>query len=156
MQHNINNATYSWQNPKTTAAVHYFHCNSHHHFHYHHFHYHCKMHLYPLKILLDIFFVVINPLSVSAKFCLLFTGIHFSLDLFQAFRFLCPVKGLRISLRLSNTLQMFSLYFIFASIVIYTSLLTLTCLYLCTLPYLHLLAYTYVHLLIHPYVLFII
>ena len=32
-----------------------------------------------------------DPLSVSAKFCLLFTSI-FSLALFQAFRFLHPVK----------------------------------------------------------------
>ena len=47
-----------WQNPKITAAVHYFHYNSHHHYHYYHFHYHCKMHLYRLKILLTILFIV--------------------------------------------------------------------------------------------------
>ena len=33
-----------------------------------------------------------NALSVSAKFCLLLTGLYFSLGLFQAFRFLCPGK----------------------------------------------------------------
>ena len=48
-----------WQNPKITATVHYFHYNSHHHYHYYHFHYHCKMHLYRLKILLTILFIVI-------------------------------------------------------------------------------------------------
>ena len=48
-----------WQNPKITATVHYFHYNSHHHYHYYHFHYHCKMHLYHLKILLTILFIVI-------------------------------------------------------------------------------------------------
>ena len=47
-----------WQNPKTTAAVHYFHYNYHHH-HYHYFHYNWKMHLYRLKILLTILFTVI-------------------------------------------------------------------------------------------------
>ena len=41
-------------------------------------------------------------LSVSTKFWLLFTGIHFSLVLFQAFRFLHPAKGLRIRLRPSD------------------------------------------------------
>ena len=43
-----------WQSPKITAAVHYFHYNSHQHHHYHHFHYHWKMHLYRLKTLLTI------------------------------------------------------------------------------------------------------
>ena len=52
-------------------------------------------------------------MSVSAKFYLLFTGIYFSLVLFQAFRFLHPVKGLRIRLQLSDIFQMFSLYLYF-------------------------------------------
>ena len=43
-----------WQNPEITAAVHYFHYNSHLHYHYRHFHYHCKMHLYCLRILLTV------------------------------------------------------------------------------------------------------
>ena len=41
----------NWQNPPVTAAVYYFHYNSHH---YYHSHYHCTMHLYCLKILLTI------------------------------------------------------------------------------------------------------
>ena len=48
-----------WQNPKITAAVHCFHYNSHHHYNYHHFHYHWKLHLYFLKTLLTIHFIVI-------------------------------------------------------------------------------------------------
>ena len=56
------------------------------------------------------------------------TGIYFTLVLFQAFRFLRPVKGPRIRLRI---LQF-------------------------TLPYLHLLAYAYLHVLIYACVLFII
>ena len=79
-----------WQNPKITAAVHYFNYNSHRHYHYHHFHYHWKMHLHCLKILLTILFIVVWSLSVSI--CFLFTGIHFSLVLFQAFRFFTPSK----------------------------------------------------------------
>ena len=47
-----------WQNPKATTTVHYFHYNSPHH-HYYHFHYYRKMHLYRLKILLIILFIVI-------------------------------------------------------------------------------------------------
>ena len=43
-----------WQNLQITAAVHYFHYNSHHHYHYHHFHYHWKMQLYYLRILITI------------------------------------------------------------------------------------------------------
>ena len=64
-----------WQNPYITTADHYFYYNSHHHYHYHCFHYHCKMQLYRLKVLIT------TPLyrnmipSVSAKFCLLFTGL---------------------------------------------------------------------------------
>ena len=64
------------------AAVHHFHYISHRHYH---FHYHCKIHLCCLKILLTAH--------------LFFTGIYFSLVLFQALRFLHPIKGLRIRLR---------------------------------------------------------
>ena len=53
---------------------------------------------------------------------LLFTSIYFSIVLFQAFRFLRPVKGLRISLRPSGIFDMFSLYLLLTSIVNYTSL----------------------------------
>ena len=55
------------------------------------------MHHYSLKIF-GRSSLLYDPLSVSAKFCLLFTGIHFYLA-FQAFRFLGPVKGLTIRLR---------------------------------------------------------
>ena len=47
------------RNPKINATVHYFHYNPHHHYRYYHFYYHCKMHLYRLKILLTILFIVI-------------------------------------------------------------------------------------------------
>ena len=47
-----------WQNPKITAAVHYFNYNSHRHYYYYHFHYHWKMNLYCLKIILTILFIV--------------------------------------------------------------------------------------------------
>ena len=68
----------------------YFHYNSHSHYQHHHFHYHCKMRLYHLRIPLFI--------RILAKFCLLSSSIYFSLQLFQVFRFLRPVKGLRIRL----------------------------------------------------------
>ena len=126
-----------WQNPKITATVHYFHFNSHCHYHYHHFHYHWKMHLYHLKILLTILFIVIwSPICFNLSS---FTSTYFSLVLFQAFHFLCPVKGLRISLQPSDILDVF-LYLLFLSIVISTSL--------------HSPVYTYLHLLIHTCVLF--
>ena len=84
-----------WQNPLVADAVHYFHENSHHHYD---FYYYCKKHLYRPKIY-----------PVSAKFCLLFPGIYVYLA-FQAFRFVHPVKGLRIRLQPPDIFQMFSLY----------------------------------------------
>ena len=117
-----------------TAAVHYFHYNSHRHYHYHHFHYHWKMHFYRLKILLTIlFFVIWSPICFNLFSV---TCMYFSLVLFQAFCFLHPVKGLRISLRILVydkckimkwkyiCLIWFDLilYFLFTSIVIYSSL----------------------------------
>ena len=123
-----------WQNPKITAAVHYFHYNSHHHYHYHHFHYHWKMHFDHLKILLTILFRVIWSPVVSIIFCLLFTGIYFSLVLFLAFRFVHPVKRLRISLQPSDMFKILSLY---PFIYIYS--------------YLHFLIYTHLLILIYTY-----
>ena len=56
--------------------------------------------LYHPKILLTIpFYLQYDPLSVSAKFCFLLTGLYFSPVLFQALWFLRPLKGLRIRLR---------------------------------------------------------
>ena len=84
---------------KITTTAHYFHYNSHHHYHYYHFHYHCKMHLYRLKILLTILFIVIwSPvcfnwiLSSFYRYVFFFYYIIF-------FVFLHPVKRVRISLR---------------------------------------------------------
>ena len=101
------------------------------------------MHLYCLKILLTIPLCNIIPCLFQLN---LFTGIYFSPVLFQAFRFLRPVKGLRIRLRPSGIFQMFSLY-----LRLHLQLFTYF-----TLPYLHLLAYTYLHLLIYTCVLFIL
>ena len=59
-----------------------------------------EMHFYRLRMLLTIPLVLqYDPLSVSAKFCLLSSGMYFSLVLFQAFRFLRQVRGLRTCLR---------------------------------------------------------
>ena len=129
MQHNIK----TQQVIQITAAVPYFHYNSHHHYHYLHFHYHCKMHPCRLRILLTICLLQYNLLSVSAKFGLLSSGIYFSLVLLQGFRFLRPVKGLRTRLRPPDKFQIFSLY-----LHLYLQLFTLTCSYLVTLSYLYL------------------
>ena len=51
--------------------------------------YHCNFHLYRLRILSTI------PLDCN----IISFGMYFSLVLFRAFRFLHPVKGLRIRLR---------------------------------------------------------
>ena len=67
------------------AAVHHFHYISHHHYH---FHYHNKIHLCCLKILLTVHL-----------FNMIFYWHIFSLVLFQALRFLHPIKGLRFRLR---------------------------------------------------------
>ena len=81
-----------WQNPKITAAVHCFHYNSHHHYHYYHFHYHCKMHLYHLKILLTILFIVKWSRLFQQHF-VFFSLVCIFLLLYYTFPFLCPVKG---------------------------------------------------------------
>ena len=92
-----------WQNPKITATVHYFHYNSHHHYHYYHFHYHCKMHLYRLKILLTIVFIAYNmiPCLFQLNF-VFFLLVCFFLLSYYTFRFLRPVKRVRISLQPSD------------------------------------------------------
>ena len=79
----------------------YFHCNSHHYYHHRHFHNSCKMHLYRLKVLLAI------PLNCNMIPCLFQLNFVFFL---QAFRFLRPVKTLRIRLRPPEKFYMFSLY----------------------------------------------
>ena len=57
-----------WQNPKITVTVQYFHYNSHHdYYHYYHFHYHCQMHLYRLKILLNIFLIKLQACRFIEK-----------------------------------------------------------------------------------------
>ena len=96
----------------------YLHNNSHCHYHHHHFHYHCKMHLYHLSILLPIPLDCNIIPSVSAKF--LSSVIYFYLVLFQAFRFLCPVKELRIRLWPADQFLMFSLYLYFVPLILKT------------------------------------
>ena len=87
-----------WKNSPEFAAVYYFHYNSHHHYHNH-----CKMHLYCLKVLLTSpLYCNMIPCLFKRNFVFFFAGIYFSLVLLQAFRFLRPVKGLRISLRPSD------------------------------------------------------
>ena len=54
------------------------------------------------------------------NFCLLSSGIYFSLVLFQAFRFLRPLKGLKICLRPAEKFYVFSLYLYLYLILIYT------------------------------------
>ena len=85
------------QNSKITATAHYFHYNSHHHYHYYHFHYHCKKHLYHLKILLTIPFIVIWSLVcfnwiLSSFYRYVFFFYHIIL-----FVFLRPVKESKLS-----------------------------------------------------------
>ena len=62
--------------------------------------YHCKLHLYRLRILVTIS-LDFNIISCLFELNLVFfsSGIYFSLVLFRAFRFLRPVKELRIRLR---------------------------------------------------------
>ena len=79
-----------WQNPNTTAAVHYFRYNSHRHYHYHHFHYHWKMHFYRLKVLLIVFFFVIwCPICFNLSF--LYRHVFFY-RLFPSFSLFTPSK----------------------------------------------------------------
>ena len=77
-----------WQNPPVTAAVHYF--------HHYHFHYHYKMDLYCLKIILTITRCNMIPCLFQLNFVFLLPAYIFSLVLFEAFRFLRLVKGLRV------------------------------------------------------------
>ena len=77
-----------WQNPPVTATVHYF--------HHYHFHYHYKMDLYCLKIILTITRCNMIPCLFQLNFVFLLPAYIFSLVLFEAFRFLRLVKGLRI------------------------------------------------------------
>ena len=106
----------------------YFHYNSRHDYHHHHFHYHCKMQLYRLRIILTI------PLDCCMIPCLFQLNFVFFFChmLFQAFRFLRPVKGLRIRLRLPDKFVSFDVFFIliFVSGGICTSSFTFTYLYL--------------------------
>ena len=91
-----------WQNPKITAAVHYFHYNSHHHYHYYHFHYHCKMHLYHLNILLTILFILIwSPVCFNCILSSVYQYVFFFYHIIL-FVFLYPVKGVRMSLQPSD------------------------------------------------------
>ena len=83
-----------WQNPPLTATVHYFHCNSHHHYH---FNYHCKMLLYCLKILRTIPLCNMIPCLFQLNFILFLSSCIFSS--FFPRRFLRPVKGLKIHLQ---------------------------------------------------------
>ena len=127
------------QNPYITAAVHYFHYNSHHHYHDHHFHYHCEMHLCRLRILLTI------PLDCNMITCLFqlkfvlkffFRHIFFS-SLIPSFSFIAPSK---------KTQNLFT--------TIRQILDILFCTYIYVYTYLHLLAYNYLHFLIYTYVIF--
>ena len=90
-----------WKNPKTTATIHYFYYNSHHHYHYYHFYCHCKMHLYRLKILLTILFIV-KWSSVCFNWILSYFYGYVFFFYYILFVFLRPVKGVRISLQLSD------------------------------------------------------
>ena len=88
----------------------YFHYNSYHHYHHHLFHYYCKMHLYHLRILLTILLdCKMIPCFVSAKFCLLSSGIYFSVVLFQWFSFFTPSKRTQNSLTTSKQIYTYLL-----------------------------------------------
>ena len=98
-----------WQYPPVTAAVHYFHYNSHHHYR---FHYHYKMHIYCLKILLTI--PLCNMIS-----CLLYRHIFF-FSLIPSFSFFTPSKRTQnLFTTIRNILDVLFIL-IFISIVIYT------------------------------------
>ena len=81
-----------WQTRSVTDVVHYFHYNS----HTSDFQHYCKMHLYCLKIYLTIPLCNVIPLLFQLNFIFFLTA-YVSL-VFQVFRFLRPVKGLRIRL----------------------------------------------------------
>ena len=126
---------------KITATVYYFYYNSHYHQHYYDFHYHCKMHLYHLKILLTILFIVIwSPACfnwILSSFC----RYVFFFDYIILFVFLRPVNGVSISLRtIRHILDVLfiplSYSYSYLHFLIYTHclyLFTLTDLYLCSL-----------------------
>ena len=123
-----------WQKPPVTAAVHYFHYNSHHRYRFHH---HCKIHLYWLKIILTIPLCNMIPFQFQLNFCLLFIGMYFSPVLFQAFSFFTTSKRAQNSFTTIRHIldELFILTFTFI-VTVYTSLVT--CLYLFTLTYLYL------------------
>ena len=124
-----------WQNPKITAAVHYFHYNSYRYYHYHHLHYHWKMHLYHLKILLTILFIVIwSPILFNL--CSFYRDIFFSIPI-PSFLFFTPSKRLE-NIRENTDQKEFRIWTLF------------------TQCYLHSLVYTYLHLLIPNYILFVL
>ena len=109
----------------------YFHYNSHHHFHYHHFHchqYHCKMHLCRQRILPTILLDCLLQLNF-----VFFLAVYIILQSYS--KFFTPSKKTQNSLTTNR--QNLDVFFIliFISIVIYTSLFTLNCLYLFTIIY---------------------
>ena len=117
----------------------YFHYNSHYHFPYHHFHSHCKMHLYCLRILLPSpLDSNVVPYQFQINFVFFFQHTFFS-SLIPSFLFFTPSK--RTQNLFMTTRQILDVFFIliFISIVIYTFLITLNCLYLFTRTYLYVL-----------------
>ena len=110
----------------------YIHFNS-HHFHYHHFHFHCKMHLYCLKILLTIpLYSNMIPCLFQLNFVFCFPTHIFSSSI-PSFSFFTPSKITQEFVYDHQTNLDIIFILIFLSIVIYTSLFTLNCLYLLTL-----------------------
>ena len=110
-----------WQNPKITAVVHYCHYNSHRHYHYHHFHYPWKMHLYRLKILLTILFIVIwSPICFNLSS--FYRHIFFS-SLIPNFYFYAQQKDSELVTTIRHILDV--LFIPFTYIYSYLRLLTL-------------------------------
>ena len=113
-----------------------------------------------LKLLLSILFILIRS-PICFNLFSFYWHIFFS-GLIPALCLLRPVKG--ISLQPSSIFQMLSLYLIFTSIVIYTSLHCVKSIQIRSFfwpvlfkqCYLHSLVYTYLYLLIHTYVLLFI
>ena len=127
-----------WQNPKITVTVHYFLYNSHHHYHYYHFHYHCKMHLYRLKILLTILFVIIwSPVCFNRILSSFYWYVLFLLS-YYAFRLFTPNKSRQnyfTTIRYILDVLFIPLIYshIYLHCLIYTHLLILIYTYLCSL-----------------------
>ena len=86
-----------WQNSSVTAAVYYFHYNSHLHYH---FHCNCKIQLYSLKIFQTTPLCTMIPCLFQPFLSSFYRYIFFLV--FQDFRFLRPVKRLRIRLQPSE------------------------------------------------------